>query len=406
MEYQYYTFENGIRLVHQQTDRMVANLGFLVNAGARDEGIHEFGLAHFIEHTLFKGTKKRKAFHILSRLDDVGGEVNAYTTKEETCLYASFLKEYYPRTIELFFDILFNSTFPTAEIKKEKDVIIDEIGSYQDSPSELIFDEFEEKLFQGTGFGHNVLGTEKSVKSFDAKMVHQFMQKHYNTDQMVISSVGDIKMSKLIKLMQPYFGAVKSNSRMNSRKPISKVSSIDEVVSRDLFQAHCVMGGKAYDYGNEKRLSLYLINNLLGGPSMNSRLNFSLREKKGISYNVESVYTPYTDTGIINIYFGTDASNLNKSLKVVHQELKILREKKLGTIQLSKAKKQLIANLAMANENHENQMLAIGKSVLIFNKIDSIEEVSKKIEDLSSSDLLDVANEIFDPSNLNTLIFK
>ena len=400
------TLDNGIRLVHLRIPGLVAHCGLIINAGSRDETLSEHGIAHFIEHMLFKGTKKRKAYHILSRLEDVGGELNAYTTKEETAIHASFLKEDYARAIELISDVTFNSVFPEKEIEKEKDVVIEEINSYLDNPSELIFDDFEELIFSNQPIGRNILGTPESVKSFSRKIISGFMINNYAADQMVFCSVGNISDEKILKLFQTHFSNIvtgKSNNRTNEPWQYKPASVLKKM---DTYQNHCIMGNLAYDLKDKRRMGMFLLNNILGGQGLNSRLNLSLREKHGFAYNVESSYNPYYDTGIFSIYFGTDNQYLDKSISIALSELKKLRTAKLGTIQLSKAKNQIKGYLARGYENHESLMLSLGKSLLFFNKIESIEELCKKLDAVSASELLETANDIFEPSRISTLIYK
>ena len=400
------TLDNGIRLVHHHIPGLVAHCGLIINTGSRDETVPEHGIAHFIEHMLFKGTKKRKAYHILCRLEDVGGELNAYTTKEETAIHASFLKEDYERAIELISDITFNSVFPEKEIEKEKDVVIEEINSYLDNPSELIFDDFEELIFSEQPIGRNILGTPESVKSFSKKSINDFISKNYNTKQMVFCSVGNISEEKILKLFKTYFADIASDNsvKRNNKTWLYKPASVTKKMNT--YQNHCIMGNLAYNLKDKRRMGMFLLNNILGGQGLNSRLNLSLREKNGLAYNVESNYNPYYDTGIFSIYFGTDSQYLNKSISIAMTELKKLRMSKLGTIQLSKAKNQIKGYLARGYENHESLMLSLGKSLLIFNKIDSIEELCKKIDAVTDSELLETANDIFDPLKMSTLIYK
>jgi predicted Zn-dependent peptidase len=398
--------DNGIRLVHQRIPGLVAHCGIIINTGSRDESDHEHGIAHFIEHMLFKGTKKRKAYYILSRLEDVGGELNAYTTKEETAVHASFLKDDYERAIEIISDITFNSVFPEKEIEKEKDVVIEEINSYLDTPAELIFDDFEELIFLNQPIGRNILGTPESVRSFSQKTLSDFILNNYNTHQMVFCSVGNIPDEKIMKLFIKYFSAI-TTSNQSPRVNRSWLYKPDTVIKKmDTFQNHCIIGNLAYDLKDSRRMGMFLLNNILGGQGLNSRLNLTLREKNGLAYNVESSYNPYNDTGIFSIYFGTDSQCLNKSISIAMTELKKLRNSKLGAIQLSKAKNQIKGYLARGYENHESLMLSLGKSLLIFNKIDTIEDICKKIDDVTSSELLETANDIFEPSKLSTLIYK
>ena len=406
MEYFSSRLTNGITVVHQYVDSPVAHCGIIINTGSRDEEVHEQGMAHFIEHTIFKGTKKRKSFHILSRLEDVGGELNAYTTKEETAIHASFLTEYYQRALELFSDILINSTFPENELKKEKEVIIDEINSYNDSPSELIFDEFEELIFEGHPIGRNILGTPENVREFTREGIHNFILKNYNTEQMVICSVGKIPDKRFLHLVEHYFSSLPPNPRSFSRPQFTGYTPKNRSVEKETFQAHCLIGGPAYHVYDPKRVGLVLLNGILAGQSGNSRLNLALREKNGITYNLESSYTAYSDTGVLNIYFGTDKANLNKATSIIRREIRLLQEKLLGNIQISKAKKQLIGQLAMSQENHEDLMLSLGKSFLIYNKMDGLELIYKKINAVTPDQIRDIANEVLQFDQLSILIFR
>jgi predicted Zn-dependent peptidase len=400
------TLDNGIRLVHYRLPGIVAHCGLVINTGSRDEFVPEHGIAHFIEHMLFKGTRKRKAYYILSRLEDVGGELNAYTTKEDTAVHASFIKEDYERAVEIIYDIAFNSVLPEKEIEKEKDVVIEEINSYLDNPAELIFDDFEEQIFADQPIGHNILGTISTVKSFTQKKLSGFISRNYNTDQMVFCSVGNIPDDKVLHLFRKYFEAVPKNKRGKRETTKWKYKSSTVEKKMDTFQNHCIIGNIAYDLKDEKRLGMFLLNNILGGQGLNSRLNMSLREKNGLAYNVESAYNPYCDTGAFSIYFGTDNQHLERSIRVTLSELAKLRTIKMGIIQLSKAKNQIKGYLARGYENHENLMLSLGKSLLVFDRIESLEETCIKIDKITASELLAAANEIFDPERLSTLIYK
>ncbi len=405
MEYTSMTLPNGIRLIHASVDSPVAHCGVVINTGSRDESPEEHGMAHFIEHTIFKGTVKRKAYHIISRLEDVGGEMNAYTSKEETAIHASFLCEYYERSIELFSDILIDSTFPEKELKKEQEVIVDEINSYNDTPSELILDEFEELIYEGHPMGRSILGTPELVRSFQSADIRRFMTKNYHTDQMVICSVGNITAKKFFHLARRYFERMAPNLRPGKRESFMSALPQMKRVEKGTFQAHCVLGGEAFDLYHPDRLPLVLLNSVLGGQSGNSRLNLSLRERNGIAYNVESSFTSYSDTGTLTIYFGTDPENLDRAINLIYREINLLQTKALGAIQLNKARKQLIGQLAMSQENHEDLMLAIGKSMLIFNKVENLEEIYRKISEITASQLMEVANRILEPKNLSGLIY-
>lgn len=405
-KYEIFSLENGIKLIHKKTSGKVAHCGLLLNTGSRDEDENEWGMAHFIEHVIFKGTKKRKAYHVLSRLEDVGGDLNAYTTKEDTCIYAAFLDEYYDRTLELISDIAFNPVFPEKELEKEKEIILDEINSYKDSPSELIFDDFEELVFCHDPIGRNILGSPERVRSFRRDDVLSFIERKYNTDQMVICSVGNIDFSKLKRIVEKYFGHIEPNIRKDKRVAPQLYAPVYSEVAKNTYQTHCMLGNVAYDANDPRRISLLLLTNILGGPGLNSRLNLSLREKHALAYNVEANYTPYSDTGLFSIYFGTDGENFERSLAICKKEMDKLRNTKLGIVQLKRAKQQMIGQMAISSENNENLMLSIGKSLLLYNKVDTLEEVIKKVNALTAENLIETANEIFDPHKLTTLIYK
>jgi len=405
MQYNYHILSNGIRIIHKQVTNHVAHCGIVINAGTRDESEEMSGIAHFIEHIIFKGTKKRKAFHILSRLENVGGDLNAYTAKEETFLYASFLNEYYERTLELFSDILFNSTFPVKEIAKEKEVVLDEINSYKDSPSELIFDEFEELLYKGQPLGRPILGTPETVKSFGREHVLAFIAQNYIPEKMVISSVGNLPFSNLVALCEKYFGAASSLRPSSSTTTSMGYSPAIVQEEKSNYQTHCVLGVPAYAIMDEKRNPLALLNNILGGPGMNSRLNLNIREKYGYCYSIESHYVPYSDTGNFHIYLGTDNGYLEKSLKLIHRELKTFRETKTGTLQLHRAKQQIKGQLAISLESNLNEMISIGKSHLFYEDVDTFDLIAKRIDQITAEQLLEVANEIFVPDNFSQLTY-
>ncbi len=405
MEYQYAKLANGIRIIHKYMPNHVAHCGVVIDAGSRDERENENGIAHFIEHLIFKGTKKRKAYHVLSRLENVGGDLNAYTSKEETFVYASFLHPHYERALELFADIIFNSTFPEKEIAKEKDVVLDEINSYKDSPSELIFDEFEELLYQNHPIGTCILGSPGSVKSFKREDVLNFMQRNYLTHRMVISSVGNIKFEKLVHFAEKYFGAISTAKGAVKRERFNDYSPKNLTEAKSNYQVHCIMGVPAYDVTSDKKTTLAMLSNILGGPGMNSRLNMGIREKYGYCYSVESHYQAYSDTGNFHVYLGTDNGYLEKSLKLVYKELKLFREKKMGTLQLHRAKQQIDGQLAISLELNVNEMTSIGKSHLFFDEVDTFKQISEKVNKITAENLLEVANEIFVPGQFSTLTY-
>jgi predicted Zn-dependent peptidase len=406
MEFQQHTLANGIRIIHKQKQGIeVSHCGILINAGSRDELPEEQGLAHFIEHSLFKGTTKRKAFHILSRLDAVGGELNAYTSKEETAIYASFVSNHYERAVELLADITFNSTYPIKEIEKEKDVIVDEIHSYLDSPGEQIFDDFEEQIFGDHAIGRNILGTIESVRGFGQQNILDFVRRMYRTNEMVFASVGSIDFKKVVKFAEKYFGAIPNSSAKLERVPFLNYQPKHVEIKRHTHQIHYILGCVAYDANHDYKRGLVLLNNYLGGPGMNSRLNLNIREKHGIAYNIESSYQPFTDSGIFNIYLGTDQAMFARSKKLLNIELRKMREQKLGTSQLQLAKQQLIGHIALAQESGAALMLALGKSALLYEKVDSTQEIYDQINEITANDLLAIANEVFDESKMSSLTY-
>ncbi|MCB9187059.1 MAG: insulinase family protein [Flavobacteriales bacterium] len=404
--YERWTLSNGIRCIHRDVNSPVAHLGFFVNMGSRDELPDEHGLAHFVEHTIFKGTKHRKAYHVLSRMEDIGGELNAYTTKEETVVHATFLNQHYGRAAELFSDIIFNSTFPKKELEKEKSVIEDEINSYLDSPSDMIFDEFDELIFDGHPLGRNTLGTPESVHSFNANSVKQFLHRGYRTDQMVISSVGRINLINLKKMLERYFSADIKSVAGHERKSFSGYKPKRIELEKSNYQTHLMMGTEAYRSDHDDRIGLFLLSNLLGGPGMNARLHMTLRERHGYTYNVETNYSSFSDTGLFSIYLGMDERYLNKCIDLTHKELRLLREKGLGTLQLHKAKQQILGQVAIGQENNQSQMLGIGKSILAFDEVRTWKEIADKIEALTSEQLLRIANEILNEKDFSYLIYR
>ncbi len=401
-----YQLKNGIRVIHRPNQSEVAHFGLIVHTGTRDENPDEHGLAHFMEHMFFKGTQKRSVYQIISRLEDVGGEINAYTTKEETAIYASFLKQDYLRAVELIQDIFLHSRFPEKEREKEAEVILSEIQGYEDSPSELIFDRAEELLFPEHPIGRNILGTEESLGRFRNGMLEHFQSDNYATDEMVLSSVGNLPFDKVLKAAEKYFGFLPERTRTRKRLQPETVSDKKVVEKRNTYQKHCMMVGSAYSLPDQKRLQLYLLNNILGGPGMNSRLNMALRERRAYSYSAESHYAPYTDTGTMMIYFSSDADKFDLSMKVVREEVKKLRSTLIADNRLKHARKQLMGQLAISHENIEHLMLTSGKRFLVFDRVDSHDVIRKKLETITAPNLRETANEILDPGFMNTLIFE
>jgi len=397
---------NGIRLIHHRIPGAVGHCGLIINAGSADEAPVEHGIAHFIEHMLFKGTSHRKAYHILCRLEEVGGELNGYTTKEETAVHASFLNGDYERAMELIADIAFHSEYPSKEIIKEKEVILEEINSYKDNPAELIFDEFEEVIFRDQAIGRNILGTPETVRKFSQRKIITFIKNNYFTDRMVFCSVGNIDEIKIKRLFTKYFSHVPP--RISGKKPQEKWKYEPVTIERKLetWQSHCIIGNIAYKHDDERRFSMTLLNNILGGPGLNSRLNMSLRERKGFAYNIESNYNPYHQTGVFSIYFGTDKQNLEKSIAATIRELERIKTKKMGVVQLSKAKTQMNGYIARGFEHHESLMLSLGKSIFLYNRIDTLEELCRKIDRITASQIMETANDVFRKESLSTLIYR
>ena len=407
MTYSTYTLDNGLRIIHAPSPTNVAYCGFAVDAGTRDEHTDEQGMAHFVEHTIFKGTQKRKAWHILNRMENVGGDLNAYTNKEETVVYSAFLKEHFPRAVELLADIVFRSTFPQNEIDKEIEVIIDEIQSYEDSPSDLIFDDFEELIFPNHPLGRNILGRPELLRTFESQRALHFVGRYYRPTNMVFFVLGDIDFKKTVRLVQKYtadipYSTIGDYKRLSPQPYVPVVKTLH----KDTHQAHVMIGGRGYDAYDDRRTALYLLNNILGGPGMNSRLNVSLREKRGLVYNVESNLTSYTDTGTFCIYFGCDLEDADYCKELVYRELKRIRTKALTSSQLAAAQKQIIGQIGVAGDNFENNSLDMAKCFLHYGKYDEKEEVFRRIQGLTSSQLLEVANEVFSEDYLSVLSYQ
>ena len=406
MQYNIHTLSNGLRIIHEPSSSKVAYCGFAVDAGTRDEAENEQGMAHFVEHLIFKGTRKRKAWHILNRMENVGGDLNAYTNKEETVIYSAFLTEHFGRALELLADIVFHSTFPQNEIEKETEVIIDEIQSYEDTPSELIFDDFEDMIFRNHPLGRNILGRPDLLKKFRSEDAMAFTSRFYQPSNMVFFVLGDFNFQKIVRQVEKLLVDLPSVTVENQRTIPPLYVPEQLVVHKETHQAHVMIGSRGYNAYDDKRTALYLLNNILGGPGMNSRLNVSLRERRGLVYTVESNLTSYTDTGAFCIYFGTDPEDVDTCLKLTYKELKRMRDVKMTSSQLMAAKKQLIGQIGVASDNNENNALGMAKTFLHYNKYESSESVFRRIEALTAEGLLEVANEMFAEEYLSTLIYR
>ncbi|WP_026967676.1 M16 family metallopeptidase [Algoriphagus terrigena] len=404
--YQIKELANGIRIVHQQvTHTRVVHCGFILNIGSRDEDKELEGLAHFWEHMAFKGTHKRKSFHIINRLESLGGELNAYTTKEKVCFYASVLKDHYSKAAELLFDITFNSTFPSKQIEKERQVILEEMAMYRDSPDDSIQDELDELVFENHALGRNILGTEETVSRFSQQDFFDFISSRLDTSEIIFSVVGNITFEKALKVIVGPLSEIQPKHTLYVRNGFHDYMPKRKTVQRDVTQSLCAIGRPAFSLHDKNRFKLYLLNNILGGPSMNSKLNLALRENYGYVYSIESTYQTFSDTGFFGINFGTEEKTLKKSLAIVHREMDKLRSKKLGSIQLHMAKEQAVGQMAMAEENYAALMLVYGKSLIDHGKIDPLEVIFDKIRQTTAEEIQDIAQEIFNPEQLSYLIY-
>ena len=443
MKYNTYTLDNGLRIIHLPSDSKVVYCGYQINAGTRNEEPGEEGLAHFCEHVTFKGTERRKAWHILNCLESVGGDLNAYTNKEGTVYYSAILKEHIARAVDLLSDIVFHSVYPQAEIDKEVEVICDEIESYNDSPAELIYDEFENILFKGSPLGHNILGTAEQVRAFKTEDALRFTQKLYRPDNAIFFAYGDIDFKKLVKLIQKALGecpkgrelacstdcksaetpteeriaeetpteemeAGDANHKVQSSKfnVQSKVAGQTIVMQKNTHQAHVMIGTRAYDVNDDRRMPLYLLNNMLGGPGMNAKLNLALREHNGLVYTVESTMVSYGDTGTWSIYFGCDEHDVKRCLRLVRKELDKFMQKPLSDAQLKAAKKQIKGQIGVACDNRENFALDFGKSFLHYGWEKNVDRLYEQVDEITAAQIQAVAQELFDKDRLTTLIFK
>lgn len=452
MKYNTYTLDNGLRIIHLPSDSKVVYCGYQINAGTRNEEPGEEGLAHFCEHVTFKGTERRKAWHILNCLESVGGDLNAYTNKEGTVYYSAILKEHIARAVDLLTDIVFHSVYPQAEIDKEVEVICDEIESYNDSPAELIYDEFENIIFKGSPLGHNILGTAEQVRSFKTEDALRFTRKLYRPDNAIFFAYGDIDFKKLVKLIRKALadddsGKVDENAAnsvgklaeeklpqisqitqisgdensITTEKSVSSVKSVGPenypsvgkeiagqtiVMQKNTHQAHVMIGTRAYDVNDSRRMPLYLLNNMLGGPGMNAKLNLALREHNGLVYTVESTMVAYGDTGIWSIYFGCDEHDVKRCLRLVRKELDKFMQKPLSEAQLKAAKKQIKGQVGVACDNRENFALDFGKSFLHYGWEKNVDRLYEQVDEITAEQIQAVAQELFDKDRLTTLIFR
>ena len=401
-----FTLENGLQCAFQAQRSSVAHVVVAVRAGARDELDDQQGLAHFLEHNLFKGTSKRKAYHILSRLDDVGGELNAYTTKEETIIHASFLKTDFRRALELLYDVLANSTFPEKELEKEKEVIKDEISSYKDAPGESIFDDFEDHIFRGDPLGRNILGTPESVDGLSRADILEFQSRTYTANRIKLAVVGPFGGERVERTVAELFAGFQfaDSNWENTFKGDGQPDRVVENLAQ--FQDHYMVGWRTCGIHGHDRRSLSLLNNILGGPAMNSRLGLNIREKHGIAYNIESYLNLYSDVGMMGIYLGCDPQQTERAAALVAKEVAKLRDTKLGTLQMSKAKKQFLGQMAMSEDNGLNSAVGAARALLHFGRVNDFETVASKIQAITAEQLQDVANAYLVPDKAFELIYK
>ena len=400
-----HTLENGLRVIHRQFPSEISYCGIAVNTGSRDEYTHEWGMAHFVEHMLFKGTKRRRAHHISNRMENVGGDLNAFTTKEETFIYSTFLNEYLPRAVELLGDIIFNSEFPQIQINREREVVLDEIDSYDDNPSELIYDDFENLMFTGHDIGHYILGEPHTLNSFNNDNVNSFVNRQYQTSNMVFFSFGKTPFSKVLKLTEKYFNIKQEPVKAKNRVAPIITTPVTRIIEKNTTQTHVVLGWNKYNMYHPDRYVVYLLNSILGGGSLNSRLSRSLREKNGLVYNIESNISLYSDTGFYSIYFACDPKNKDKCLRLIKKELKGIMEKELTPMQLTVAKRQWKGQLGISAEMNENNALSMAKNYLHHKRFIDLEEIFSKVDAISAEQIKSVANELF-ASEPFELIYK
>jgi predicted Zn-dependent peptidase len=406
MDYHLFTLSNGLRVVFKPEALPIAHACIVINAGTRDESPEQFGIAHFTEHLIFKKTAKRSTNQILNRLELVGADLNAYTTKEYTCIHASFLNEHLNRTLDLFEDIIFHSTFPENEIEKEKGIILDEIASYQDSPEDAIADDFEDLIYVDHELGHNILGDEKSLVGLSKKDFEKFAKDYYQPENMVIGITGNYSYNKIKKIVERYYGDLPNHSHNQKRTTPRAGTPRKLILDRPINQVHYMLGSKGYSMHDPKKTGLMVLNNMLGGIGMSSRLNLEIREKHGIAYTIESNYTTYSDTGIFSVYFGTETDKMQQAYKLVLKEFKKLRDKKLSANQLKQSKNKFIGQIALGEENRIALIIAMAKNIIDYGDVETLPKIYERINNVTADDIWNISNEILDPNNLNSLIFQ
>ncbi len=405
-DYEVYTLPNGIRIAHKQIPHtQIAHCGIMLDIGSRDEQPRQQGLAHFWEHMAFKGTEKRKSYHIITRLETVGGELNAYTTKEKVCFHASVLGAHFEKATELLADITFHSVFPERQIERERDVILEEMAMYYDSPEDAIQDDFDELVFPNHALGTNILGTTETVRSFRREDLQRFITENYDTSRIVFASVSNLPFRQVVKVVEKYLCDVPTQQTGRRRQAPTDYTPRHTRVERPITQAQCAIGRPAFGLTDARRLPFFMLVNLLGGPGMNSRLNLNLREKYGLVYSIDASYTPYLDAGYLGIYFGTDPKKVDRAYSLIFKEMKRLRDQSLTTLQLHQMKEQLVGQLAMAEESNNSFMLMMAKSLLDIDRVEQLNDIFNDIKAVSANQLQTLAQEMFDENQFSSLTF-
>jgi predicted Zn-dependent peptidase len=406
-EYEVHTLKNGIRVIHNRvTTTKIVHCGIMLDIGSRDESTTNQGIAHFWEHMAFKGTRKRKAFHIINRLESLGGELNAFTDKEKILFFASLRDDYFERALELLTDITFDSIFPSPQIEKERNVILEEMSMYHDDPDDSLQDEFDSVIFTGHPLGMNILGTEKTVRSFKRKDFTSFVKEHLDTKRIVFSCVGNIPMEQVVRLAEKHLGAIPASSSKKKRIQFSGYKPKHVVLKKAVKQSRCAIGRPAYSFSHENRSPFYMLSSILGGSGMNSRLNLALREKYGFVYSIGAQFAPFTDTGLFVISFGTEPSQVKRGISLVKQELRRLRDEPLGVKQLASSKEQILGQIAMAEENNASFMIMMARNLLDQGRVTSLQEIFDRVKGTTSLQLQKLANEMFDERMLSSLIVE
>lgn len=385
------TLSNGLRAVIRQTSGYVSYIGVGVNAGSRDESADRYGLAHFVEHTIFKGTSRRSSWHVSNRMESIGGELNAYTSKEETMIYTNSPAGYAGRAMDLLADIISGSRFPERELEREREVVIDEINSYLDSPADAVYDEFEERIFAKSQLAHNILGTPESVRALSGSDCRDFLDRHYTPANMVVYVADPGDPAKMAKLLEKYFGSLHFTSSESYRIAPPECEGFDEVIDRKGHQAHTIVGFRVFGRKDPRRFPLFLLNNYLGGPCMNSRLNQELREKRGLVYTVDSSVALLSDAGILQIYCGSDRDDVKKCLRIINHEIETLASTTLSDRAFRNIVEQYCGQLLVSSDNRENMAMSMAKSLMYYDELHDIRTTTERLREVTPAMLREVA---------------